>query len=176
MTLFTTLSITQVSSDLPSANCEVRFIADSMLGTLARKLRILGLDTEYYPDADMGEIMYRCRAESRILLTKNRKLADTSHISTWLVRGDGYWEEFLSITGLLPKSGAGYSLFSRCSVCNGCLTDVSGGSVKEKVPPHVLRTRSRIMKCSGCARVYWKGTHWNRMNREAARMIERLVK
>ncbi len=174
--LFTTLSMSQISNDLPPVNCEVRFIADSMLGTLAKKLRMLGLDTEYYSDVDMGELMYRCKAESRILLTKNRKLVDGLGISVWMVTGDGYWEEFLSIARLLSESGAGYKFLCRCTQCNGGLIEISGENVKEEVPPHVLRTCSRFMKCSGCDRVYWKGTHENRMNREAARMMERLVK
>ena len=38
--------------------------------------------------------------------------------------------------------------------------------VRGLVPPYVYRTQDKYMMCPSCGRVYWRGTHWERMRRE----------
>ena len=52
-----------------------KFLADVMLGRLAKWLRILGYDTLYFRDMDDQELIRRAVRDSRILLTRDRELS-----------------------------------------------------------------------------------------------------
>jgi len=49
--------------------------------------------------------------------------------------------------------------FSRCSRCNAELEAVSPETVKNEVPDYVFFTQEEFLRCRGCGRIYWKGTH-----------------
>jgi uncharacterized protein with PIN domain len=40
--------------------------------------------------------------------------------------------------------------------------------VSERLPPYVRATQTRFSECPGCGRVYWPGTHWERMSARLA--------
>ena len=52
---------------------------------------------------------------------------------------------------------------TRCIECNSELESRVAATVAERVPPYVRRTQSRYSECPRCGRVYWAGTHWQRM-------------
>ena len=144
----------------------LRFVADSMLGSLAKKLRLLGIDTAYISDADDSELKYLVRSQSRILLTRDMNLSRNLGGLAWQVSGKDVREEFLSITKKLSAVGCQPDPFSRCLECNDELITLESSNVRDKVPPYVLESRHSFHGCPSCGRVYWEGTHSERMEEE----------
>ena len=143
-----------------------RFLADTMLGSLAKKLRLLGIDTAYSNDTDASELKYLARSQGRILLTRNLVLAKNMGELAWLVTGYNAREEFLSVANSLSAIDFHIDPFSRCLKCNNELVLLESSSVREKIPPYVLEAKESFYGCPSCERVYWEGTHRERMKEE----------
>lgn len=152
----------------------LRFLADKMLGSLTKKLRLLGINTGYLNAADEGELKYIARSQSRIILTRNRKLADSLDDGAWLVSGSGAREEFLSIASKLQSDDCRPVPFSLCLDCNERLLPVDPVETESKIPPYVLGTKIHFSKCASCGKVFWEGTHRKRMEEDVEWMREKL--
>ena len=50
------------------------FFVDAMLGNIAKKLRLLGFDSEYFSDIDDSELLERSQNENRIIISKDQNL------------------------------------------------------------------------------------------------------
>jgi uncharacterized protein with PIN domain len=139
----------------------LKLLADGMLGTLAKWLRLLGYDTAYDNAAADPELARRARAEGRVLLTRDRELAGRRGLRTLLIRSETLQEQVREVQDALgpPPDPA----LSRCAVCNAALETVSPDAVADRVPPYVLRTQTEFRRCPGCGRVYWPGTHVDEM-------------
>jgi hypothetical protein len=133
-----------------------------MLGRLAKWLRLLGYDTAYENDATDHELARRARAEGRVLLTRDRELANRRGLQTLLIQSERLEEQVEEIQEALG-SPPDPSL-SRCSVCNVVLEDISPDEVADRVPPYVLKTHTEFRHCPGCGRVYWSGSHVRAMD------------
>ncbi|MCS7286015.1 MAG: Mut7-C RNAse domain-containing protein [Anaerolineae bacterium] len=139
----------------------MKFIADSMLGSLAKWLRILGYDTLYFPHLDDDELAYRAMAEERVLLTRDQELARRRGVRALLIKSSSLEEQLLQVfkeLGLETRNS-----FSRCPICNEPLNPVNKESVREKVPLYVFQTHEHFSACPTCHRIYWRGSHWQRM-------------
>jgi len=132
-----------------------------MLGRLARWLRILGYDTAFDPDADDWALVRRARAEGRLLLTRDRQLADRRGVSALLIEGQELAAQVRQVVAFVGPSLDGS--FTRCPLCNERLVWLSHEAARERVPPHVHRTQREFRLCPACGRVYWRGTHWDHM-------------
>ncbi len=130
-----------------------------MLGTLAKWLRILGYDTLYFKFAEDDFLKSLSEKEERILLTKDRELFEKC-LNSYLVNSKEVKGQLIEVVNrfCLKKQE------SRCSVCNGELIKVSKESVKDTVPPYVFKTNEIFFKCASCGKVYWQGTHIDRIN------------
>lgn len=140
----------------------LRLLADCMLGRLAKWLRLLGYDTAYENDATDHELARRSRAEGRVLLTRDRELANRRGLRTLLIQSQALEEQVQEVEeafGLPPDPA-----LSRCSVCNVVVEQVSPAEVADRVPPYVLETQSEFRLCPGCGRVYWPGSHVQAMD------------
>jgi uncharacterized protein with PIN domain len=135
----------------------LKLLADGMLGTLAKWLRLLGYDTAYDNVADDHALARRARAEGRMLLTRDRELANRRGLHTLLIESEVLEEQVRQVQGALgpPPDPA----LSRCAVCNTELEPVSPEDIAIRVPPYVVRTQTDFRRCPGCGRVYWPGTH-----------------
>jgi len=60
---------------------------------------------------------------------------------------------------------------SRCMVCSGGLDTVSPEAVADRVPPGVLRDHGGFFLCRDCGRVFWHGSHWQRINDRLERVF-----
>jgi len=134
-----------------------RFVADHMLGSLARWLRIMGYDTVYDKSLDDPGIANLARAESRFILTRDRELAKEP--GALMIEAD---DLDLQLKAIAEKYGLKFhdNLF-RCSACNGELTDLDKAQAKDSVPEGAFENNEKFWKCSKCGKVYWKGTHWH---------------
>lgn len=136
-----------------------------MLGTLAKWLRILGYDTCFDPALDDHHLVRLARAENRVLLTRDRELARRRGVRALFVTGDRLEEQIRQVLadldlvpGRLWAEGP-----SRCPVCNTPLETIDRQSAMARVPAHVAQTQDQFRSCPGCQRVYWRGSHWQRM-------------
>lgn len=140
-----------------------RFVADVHLGKLARRLRLLGFDTLYardFTDAMLVEISVR---ERRVLLTRDVGLLKHSQV----VRG--HWLRPTDPEAQLREVIEAFSLqrdidpFTRCTICNGALRKINRADAAGRVPPRVYARRRRFDECAGCGRIYWRGTHFAKL-------------
>jgi len=139
----------------------VRFVVDVMLGSLARWLRRLGYDTDYVNDRDDRELVRIARAEGRILLTRDSTLATRRGISALLIESQVLDEQLAQVVHVFPLPQE--MQLPRCSECNTPLQNVSPDEVMDYVPIYVYRTHKHFRRCPGCGRVYWPGSHWERI-------------
>lgn len=134
-----------------------RFVADVMLGRLARWLRALGYDTLYFRDAPDSRLLGIALREERRLLTRDARLAARAGPLGLLVRAedlDGQLREVMERCGLSARAP-----LSRCLECNGALEARDRAAVQGRVPPYTFATQSEFWECGGCGRVFWPGTH-----------------
>lgn len=154
-----------------------RFVVDIMLGRLARWLRAMGYDTLYPRPAPghAGDRRLRelCRAEQRVLITRDRMLARLAEPRSCLVRSEAVDQQIAEVVRTLALSPRKADWLSRCLDCNTPLEARPRESVAARVPAHVLATRSEFMACPGCAKIYWAGTHADRMLARLARLLGR---
>jgi len=144
----------------------LRFVADNMLGTLAKKLRLLGIDTAYINNADDSELKYLVRSQSRILLSRDVNLTKNLGDLAWLVTGKDVREEFLSIVKRLMPFNDQIELFSRCLECNDLLLPMKPSEAGGKVPPYIYQSKKTFSRCPSCGKIFWEGTHSERMRGE----------
>jgi hypothetical protein len=148
-----------------------KLIADAMLGGLVRWLRILDLDVAYDPSLDDPEIVELAVAEERVILSRDRKMLERRRARNHLlILSDNVDEQVRQVVeafGLRPDPER---LLGRCLRCNLPLEDLPAEQARERVPPWVARTQNDFRICPGCRRVFWPGTHVERMRRRLARM------
>lgn len=145
------------------------FIADAMLGTLARWLRFFGYDCVFAELPD-DEVLRRARAESRWLLTRDRELAARGP-RTLLVQAEELEEQVAEVISRLELTPDPTLEHARCGACNGLLEPTSPETAQPLVPPHVAATASSFRHCAGCGRVYWPGSHSPRIVARMERMV-----
>ncbi len=159
---------------------EPRFIIDSMLGTLARWLRILGYDTLYSRSYEDWTILKIAEEQDRIIITRDQGLhrrALNRGLKSILVEMDDMAERLAYIAYM-----TGIRLYvdfskSRCPICNAELVKVPKERVKDKVPPRVYKLHEDFWICPRCGKVYWVGSHWRKIEEilaEARKIYERM--
>lgn len=143
---------------------EHKFIADAMLGRLARWLRVLGCDVEYFTEISDKEIAERAEREGRVILTRDTLLVRRRKVrdNHFFVEGDHYPDQLRQVVrrfGIDPHGG----FLTRCVECNAVLEDSSRESVRDEVPPYVFEMQEAFKICPSCRRIYWPATHRERM-------------
>jgi uncharacterized protein len=145
----------------PQALPSARFILDVHLGTLARRLRLVGLDTDYANDLDDDVLIERANAGRRVLLTQDRGLLCRRR--PWLaayVRGARPDDQMRDV---LNRFAPPLAPWTRCTVCNGLLAPAAKAGVERLLEPGTRRTYQDFSRCAGCGRVYWRGAHSTRL-------------
>jgi uncharacterized protein with PIN domain len=144
-------------ADLSEAMDDSRFVADVMLGRLARWLRALGYDTLYFRDAPDRRLLAVALGERRRLLTRDAALARRAGEAGLLVRAEQLDAQIREVAAAL-RLHSGRAL-SRCLECNGGLVPADPETIRHRVPAYTFATRCEFRTCPGCHRVYWSGTH-----------------
>ena len=139
------------------------FALDMHLGALARLLRLLGLDTFYQTDITDQELAQRSGKEHRIALTRDIPLLKQKIIvwGYWLRSQDPY-EQLLEVVRRFPLVSY-FRPFTRCLVCNAFIQPVEKSTVLSELPPGTKEYFDEFYQCAGCGKVYWKGSHYERM-------------
>jgi uncharacterized protein with PIN domain len=166
--LFRTLDVTPLGRVRPPAPPVTRFVLDTHLGRLAAHLRMLGFDTRYQNDCDDAELARISVEEARILLTRDRGLLKRRAV----VHGYHVWEtnperQLVEVARRF-RLGAAMAPFTRCMRCNGALARVAKRDVDAQLLPKTRLYYDEFARCTACAQVYWKGSHYERMLRLVA--------
>jgi uncharacterized protein len=138
-----------------------RFVLDVHLGTVARRLRLVGLDAAYANDADDDALIDQANAEHRVLLTQDRGLLRRRKL--WLgayVRGARPDEQFRDVVSRFDPPLAPWT---RCPACNGLLTPVAKADVEARLQPGTRRSYREFSRCRCCEHIYWRGAHGPRL-------------
>ena len=148
----------------------IQFSTDEMLGSLARWLRLMGYDTNYERDRGDTEILEKAEIDGRILLTRDKKLAERAGEHGLYVSARDLDEQLRQVTrayGLIFDEDR-----SRCTACNGELTLISKEEASKGVPEGALRSNEQFFLCGSCGKYYWKGSHWHNIRRMMATLNE----
>jgi len=137
----------------------MKFIADVMLGRLARWMRFLGFDILYYPDISDSRLIKIAREQDRFILTRDTRLIKIKGVKDYLlIKANDSFEQLLEVIEALKLKQ--FNLLSRCVRCNGVLTQVLKKSeIKDSVPEYVFLNFNVFLKCSSCGNIYWEGSH-----------------
>lgn len=163
---------------LPQKLNEIKFVADSMLGSVARKLRIFGFDTLYLAHVEDSEILKMGVDQDRIILTADKEFF--KRIVKFGAKGVlvGGSNELEDLEHIFEKNRIRSidSSHSRCSVCNGVLAEVNPKDVWELLPEKIVSNLKQLFKCSSCDKMYWEGSHIKRIRILAENLESRLNK
>lgn len=148
-----------------------RFVLDAMLGRLAHWLRAMGYDAVYLGPAEDGRLLSLARAESRVLLTRDAKLAQAAGRLGCLIRAEDVDSQILETVAKLGLSPDEAAWLSRCLACNTRLEARAKDAVRDAVPPRVFAGHHEFWRCPRCAKVYWAGSHADRILDRLARLL-----
>ncbi len=141
----------------PLATSPPRFLLDVHLGTLARRMRLLGLDAAYRNDAADDELVERATAEQRLLLTQDRALLRRRALPHGAyVRGSRPADQLHDV---LDRFAPPVAPYTKCTACNAPLAVVAKADVSHLLQPGTRRCYREFRRCIGCGRVYWRGAH-----------------
>jgi uncharacterized protein with PIN domain len=154
-----TIEVTEVARPEPTA--AGGFLLDVGLGTLARRMRLLGLDASWSNDAEDRELAARATTEERVLLTQDRRLLMRRALPAGaLVRGSRPDDQLADV---LSRFAPTLAPLTRCTACGGVLTSVPKEEIADRLEPGTRRTQDDFARCEDCGRVYWQGAHARRI-------------
>ncbi len=141
---------------------KIKFIADNMLGKLAKWLRILGFNTSYPKYAKDVELVFISASEDRILLTRDTGIIKRKGLKNYLFIRSDFWKDQLievieafHLRDVLSEE----KFFTICPICNEELKPIEKDEVIGRVPHYVFCTTNEFSVCPSCKKIYWKGTH-----------------
>lgn len=151
---------------------DTKFILDVHLGKLAKYLRLCGFDTLYTRDFNDFEIINLSISEKRIILTRDLGLLKNKNVT------HGHWIRSQHLDEQLKEVFLRFSLmnqvlpFNRCMECNGLLIYVSKEDIQHHLLPGTIEFFNNFRKCPECNRIYWEGSHYEKMRK----YIDNLIK
>jgi uncharacterized protein with PIN domain len=161
--VFESLDISDVQHLRPKPLRRSKFICDVHLGKLARYLRMMGFDILYKNSFNDEEIMQLSLDEKRVILTKDRGILKRSDVTHgYYVRGDEIERQAEEVVRRFDLQSS-IKEFTRCLDCNHKLIKIAKANILGELPPKVASLQNEFLKCSGCSKLYWKGTHHQRM-------------
>ncbi len=149
----------------------IAFIADVHLGKLARLLRLLGFDTLHSNSYEDSELAAIAAAEGRIVLTRDRELLKHNAVT------HGYWLRSTHPIEQAREVVRRFNLeslidpFRRCLVCNGLLAPIAKGEILSQIPPRIAVEHDEFFRCTSCQKLYWRGTHYPKLERHIAAIL-----
>jgi uncharacterized protein with PIN domain len=169
--VFETLDITNIQHLRPKPLRNKKFILDVHLGTLARYLRMIGFDTLYKNDYNDNEIAEISLNERRTILTRDKGILKRSEVT------HGYWVRNQVPELQLKEVAERFSLknqireFERCLECNTGLEKIDKDKISDRLPLKVRQKQTVFWYCKNCNKIYWQGTHSEKMREIINRLL-----
>ena len=143
----------------------MKLLCDHMLGSLAKWLRILGVDT-FYPTAQMrdDELLHIAKQEHRMIISRDKVLiarGKKEKLGVLQIQTTDLNDQLHQVLEEVMIDPS--TLLTRCTVCNTLLRLVEKNEVKDYVPPKVFEAKDEFWYCSSCTKYYWMGTHYKNM-------------
>ena len=161
--VFESLDISGVTRLMGRPLRDLRFVADVHLGALAKKLRLLGFDTEFSNNASTEALLESVTGEKRVLLTRNRKLLMRRVVNRGLfIRSNDPEEQCAEVVHRFDLTRS-IKPFTRCMVCNSHLAPVPKEEVLPRLEPLTKKHFFDFSGCTGCGKVYWRGSHYGKL-------------
>jgi len=154
------------------------FLVDAMLGNIAKKLRLLGFDTEYSSNILDEDLILRAKNENRILITKDEMLIQLSKKQNLIVIPITEEKEVNQLIQIFE--GLGISKFmingenARCTICNGDLKPINKHDIQNQIPTGILEKITQFWICQRCNKVYWEGSHIDNLQKLVVDLNEKL--
>ena len=151
-----------------------RFIADAMLGRLARWLRFLGFDTLYYPDISDSRLIRIAREQDRLILTRDTRLIKAKAARDYLlINANDSLSQLIEVIKSLDLKE--FTPPGRCVKCNGHLTEIADKTeAKDSVPEYVFLKFNTFLRCDNCGKIYWEGTHPQKFREKLGSIIRQI--
>lgn len=150
-----------------------KFICDVHLGKLVREMRKLGLDVFYNNSMYDEEIVKIALREKRIILTRDTGLLKRKEVKFgYFVRNILPEKQLKEILKKFDLTGQ-LNPLSLCLECGTRLKRISFKKVKSKLPDHQFELPQRFYICSKCDKIYWQGTHFERMMKRVKKFLPR---
>lgn len=146
------------------------FIADSMLGKLAKWLKIAGNDVIYQKECNRAGILKTAEKENRIILTRDTHI---SHNNMLFIESEILWEQLEQVFRTIGTP-VEERQFSRCIPCNMELVPIEKKDIQGRVPPYVFQAHDNFLLCPSCGRIYWEGSHYNMMMKILDKILKRM--
>ncbi len=147
-----------------------KFILRDNLGKLVKFLRLLGYDAVLYPKISFHNVLRIAAKDRRIILTRSPKEAkQVSKYKIILIKSVYYEEQLKELRGIIDFKEEFFAI--RCSLCNRALEPAQLDFVKKKVPEYVFRHNTDFLICKKCGRIYWKGSHFNDIEKKLADIL-----
>ncbi|MFI5973876.1 Mut7-C RNAse domain-containing protein [Streptomyces sp. NPDC051452] len=148
----------------------LRFLLDVHLGTLARRLRLLGVDAAY-ESTDIGDpaLAARSAAEKRVMLSRDRGLLRRRELWAGAFVYSTRPEDQLD--DILDRFAPDLRPWTRCTACNGLLTEATKEEVADQLKGGTQRAYDVFARCTSCGRAYWKGAHHEQLEAVVERAL-----
>jgi uncharacterized protein len=170
--VFESIDITPLVRVRPHPLRETRFVLDTHLGRLAAYLRMAGFDALYRNDYRDEELARISSSEGRILLTRDRGLLKRSAVTHGCcLRATDPRRQLTEVLRRFDLFGAVAPL-QRCLRCNGVLEPVRKEAILERLEPRTREYYEEFHVCPACDRIYWKGSHHERMRGFIERVLQ----
>ncbi|MEU0255171.1 Mut7-C RNAse domain-containing protein [Streptomyces sp. NPDC006184] len=153
-----TVRVREVARPQRVPGAPLRFLLDVHLGTLARRLRLLGVDTAY-ESTDIGDpaLAARSAAEKRVLLSRDRGLLRRREL--WAGAFVHSTRPDDQLHDVLERFAPDLAPWTRCTACNGLLREATREEVADQLKGGTQRSYDVFARCTACGRAYWKGAH-----------------
>jgi uncharacterized protein len=144
----------------------VNFIADGMLGKLARWLRMLGHDVVYSTKMGNNDLLSVAKKENRILLTRDSELyhrAIGRGLEVFYVDGKTEVQRLVQLASRYNFPLEIDMDKSCCPKCGTKLKAVAKEQVQGELEENTFRFYEKFWKCPTCQQIYWQGAHWKQI-------------
>lgn len=131
-----------------------RLLCDSMLGRLARWLRLLGYD------APLLKPIPAQAPPGDHLLTRRRAWQGRSGVL--FIAHDRLEDQLSQVLAELELKPDPARFFSRCLDCNVPVEPLARREAAGRVPDYILDTAEGFTQCPRCGKVFWPGSHGKR--------------
>ncbi len=150
----------------------MKFVADAMVGRLAKWLRLLGFDVFYYPQIDDRQVIKIAREQERTILTRDTGLLRHGGLKDPIfIRSDKVPDQLIELKDRVNFLDA--DPMGRCVLCNGKLSRVTGKEeVRTLVPDFVYHNFQDFTRCGDCGKVYWEGSHYKRFREKVRELLK----
>ena len=150
----------------------IRFVVDRNLGRLAKWLRTIGFDAFYEAGCTLERLREESERPETIFLTTSDRVAEKICPRNFLIvpRDDLRGQ----LNGVIRQFEIDWKarLFTRCVICNSLVEPVPKEQLSTKVPERVFAIHSSFTRCPRCLRIYWTGTHTERLTSRLRLLLE----